>query len=264
MSNNLSISQNFIVDPNLIGRIIDTRTKISGDDTVMDIGAGKGAITFELAQRSKEVIAYELDSKLFQDLKIELAKAKLRNINLINKDFLSEEQLPKSYKVFANIPFNKSAEIVRKLLLNNDPPQECYLFLEKNTAYRFMGINGESLLSLSIAVGFEHSFIWQFDKYDFFPRPDADIVLVMFEKREDELIEDKQIPDLLKFIEQIFAKRKHDLKGALLTVFTFKQLQRIRKDLKLDLKVPPSTLKIIKWVELFKLAKSLGQNSIED
>jgi len=257
MNNSLSISQNFIVDPQLISKIIDTKCQIKETDVVIDIGAGKGALTFELAKRCKKVVAYELDQKLFHDLNAEISKKNFTTIKLTNTDFLQEEDFPDTFKVFSNIPFSKSAEIVRKLLTTNNLPEQCYLFLEKNTAYRFMGINGESLLSLNIAVRYEHSFIWQFQKQDFHPRPNADIVLVLFNKRKEELIELEDITEFLEFIDNIFNERKHDLKGALLTVFTFKQLQRIKRDLKIDLKAVPRTLDIHKWAALYKLAKSL-------
>lgn len=257
MNNSLSISQNFIIDPNLIAKILDSKCHIIKDDIVLDIGAGKGALTFELAKRCKQVIAYELDEKLYQDLDGEIKKRNTDNIKLVNTDFLQETHFPDKYKVFSNIPFSKSAEIVRKLLIDVNLVDECYLFLEKNTAYRFMGINGESMLSLNIAINYEHSFIWQFQKYDFRPRPNADIVLVLFKRRQEVLIEAYEIPEFVGFIDKIFKERKHDLKGALLTVFTFKQLQRIKRDLRIDLKAVPSSLKIEKWILLYKLAKSL-------
>lgn len=257
MNNRLSISQNFIVDPNLIAKILDSKCNFSKDDVVLDIGAGKGALTFELGKRCKQVIAYELDKKLYQDLDSEIKRRNVANIKLLNTDFLQEVNFPDKYKVFSNIPFSKSAEIVRKLLTNVNLVEECYLFLEKNTAYRFMGINGESMLSLNIAINYEHSFIWQFQKQDFRPRPNADIVLVLF-KRRNPLIEAQEIPELIGFIDKTYKERKHDLKGALLTVFTFKQLQRIKRDLKIDLKAVPSSLNINNWILLYKLAKSLG------
>ena len=154
MNNSLSISQNFIIDPNLIAKILDSKCHISKDDIVLDIGAGKGALTFELAKRCKQVIAYELDEKLYQDLDGEIKKRNTDNIKLVNTDFLQETHSPDKYKVFSNIPFSKSAEIVRKLLIDVNLVDECYLFLEKNTAYRFMGINGESMLSLNIAINY--------------------------------------------------------------------------------------------------------------
>lgn len=255
----LTISQNFIKDKRLILEIIKNSTDIGADDLVLDIGAGKGGLTIPLAKLAKEVMAIELDLKLISTLQHNISEAGLTNVTVMQADFLSLdlEKLGK-FKVFANIPFSLSADIVRKLLLGPSLPLSCYLFLEKNTAYRFMGLpqTDESLTSLMIKLNYTMKIIHQFKPFDFQPVPKADVVLVRFLQKEDVLPIHQQLA-LQHFLEQIFLARKHDLKGALLTVFTFKQLQRIKKDLKLDLRSRPSTLSFLTWLEIYEKVQLL-------
>jgi 23S rRNA (adenine-N6)-dimethyltransferase len=59
--------------------------------------------------------------------------------------------LPRTpYKVFANIPFNKTTNIVRKLTGSSNPPEEAWLVIEKGVAKRFMGTPNETIFSLNI------------------------------------------------------------------------------------------------------------------
>jgi 16S rRNA A1518/A1519 N6-dimethyltransferase RsmA/KsgA/DIM1 with predicted DNA glycosylase/AP lyase activity len=255
----LSISQNFIKDKKLISTIIKNSTDIGANDLVLDIGAGKGGLTIPLALVAAKVMAVELDLKLVGILQRNITEANLTNVSVINADFLDLDlNRLGSYKVFANIPFSLSADIIRKLLLGYNKPLSCYLFLEKNTAYRFMGLpqSDESLISLMIKLNFHMKLIHQFHPYDFQPMPKADVVLVRFVKKEEVFPPDQQLL-FQTFMEQIFLSRKHDLKGALLTIFTYKQLQRIKKDLGLNIRIRPSQLSFDDWVKIFSVAQKL-------
>lgn len=255
----LSISQNFIKDKRLISSIIKNSTDIAASDLVLDIGAGKGALTIPLALVAFKVLAIEIDLKLLKVLQHNINEAGLLNVNIINANFLDMDLSHLGrYKVFANIPFNLSADIVRKLLLAPEPPVSCYLFLEKNTAYRFMGMPqaDESLTSLMIKLNFDMKLIHQFQPYDFEPMPKADVVLLRFLKKVDVLPKDQQM-SFQGFMERIFLSRKHELKGALLTVFTFRQVQRIKKDLGLNIRIKPSRLAFADWYKIYGLAQKL-------
>ena len=69
---NLTESQNFITDKKLIKRIISIG-KINKEDTVIEIGTGKGHLTEELCLRGSFVYSIELDSKLYEKQKQSLA-----------------------------------------------------------------------------------------------------------------------------------------------------------------------------------------------
>lgn len=92
---------------------------------MLEIGAGKGRITRCLAQYSGSVIAYELDPALAARLEGRLPE----NVRLYCADFLTAPLPRTPYKVFANIPFSRTTEILRKLtaapLAARNPPTPC-------------------------------------------------------------------------------------------------------------------------------------------
>ncbi len=66
------LSQNFLTDPRLVAHLVSL-AKFKQSDTVIDIGAGTGALTAELAKVAGEVIAVEIDSELTDQLKTKFA-----------------------------------------------------------------------------------------------------------------------------------------------------------------------------------------------
>jgi len=256
--NNLSISQNFIKSSKLIESIIREKTSINSQDVVLDIGAGKGVLSFELSKKCQKVIAYELDKKLVKELKAKISETCITNIEVIEGDFLNEVVNVPKYKVFSNIPFSISAEIINKLLLSENPPTDSYIFLEKGAGYRFLGMpySQESILSMKLKCEFDGEITHQFSKFDFQPIPKADVILVRF-KKIDESKTDFDKGAFIEFITRIFDRKKHILKNALETEFSFNQIKRIKRDLGLDLSIPPSRLLFEKWLQIYKTAKVL-------
>ena len=61
-------SQNFLHSKKLVSELLD-KTNLNDDDTVIEIGPGKGIITEELSKKCKRIIAIEYDNKLSASLK---------------------------------------------------------------------------------------------------------------------------------------------------------------------------------------------------
>jgi 23S rRNA (adenine-N6)-dimethyltransferase len=128
------------------------------------------------------VTAVELDDWLYNRLLSSLATAE--NLDLHHQDFM-EWPLPKTgeYKVFSNIPFSRTTDIVKKLTEHCNPPLEAWLVLEKGAAKRFMGKPRETLRSLLLKPYFELEIAYHFRREDFHPLPSVDIVLLHMIKK---------------------------------------------------------------------------------
>ncbi|MCX5782286.1 MAG: 16S rRNA (adenine(1518)-N(6)/adenine(1519)-N(6))-dimethyltransferase RsmA [Elusimicrobia bacterium] len=106
--------QNFLVDKNIARKIVDS-AELSLNDTVIEIGPGKGILTEVIAPRVKELIAVEIDRKLSENLKTKYSS--YPNTKIINENFLSFA-LPKGahFKIVANLPYNIATAILQKIL----------------------------------------------------------------------------------------------------------------------------------------------------
>ena len=85
---NKKLGQNFLVDPVIIERIIAS-TGFCPQDTVLEIGAGLGALTLPLSKSVGRVVAVEKDRRLVDSLKGELKRLKISDVTLVQEDILS-------------------------------------------------------------------------------------------------------------------------------------------------------------------------------
>ncbi|NTW77464.1 MAG: methyltransferase domain-containing protein, partial [Syntrophaceae bacterium] len=108
------LSQSFLLDQNVIKRIVAT-AGISAEDIVVEIGAGIGVLTEELAQKCRKIIAVELDENLVEVLKDKLAV--YNNVEIHSGDVLKYDfdSVSRTYnckiKVIGNIPYSISSPV---------------------------------------------------------------------------------------------------------------------------------------------------------
>ena len=245
----LEISQNFITNTDLL-KILIASAGFSKSDVVLDIGAGKGAVTDELAKVCGKVIAFELDTKLLDELK--LVSETYSNIDVLVTDFLKYPLPQGEYKVFSNIPFSITSDIVNKLVFNSNPPKDCYLFVQKEAALRFLGIGEGKMISLLIKPFFEISIVHEFNKSDFSPKPSVDVVLLRIRKLDQTLVKAENIEEYRNFIVHVLIQQKPTLKLRLNRVFTSDQFYRLSKDLKFPPEIAANELTLDQWIGLFK------------
>ena len=227
--NNLSISQNFLNDKNLVTNLLSL-TNININDTILEIGPGKGIITIELSKICKNIIAIECDDKLYELLQ----SLNISNANIIYEDFLNYE-FNSNVKIFSNIPFNITSNIFNKILDNYEYINDFYFIIQKEAAEMYMGINKETFKSLLFKPIYNSEIIYNFKKTDFEPSPDVNTVLVHFSKREYCDIKNAKISDYFDFIAYIFDNNETTVQGKLKKIITYEQLKRIKRLLKCSL-----------------------------
>lgn len=178
----LSDSQNFITNRKLIHKII----RLSGlgkDDTVLEIGTGKGHLTEVLCEEAGYVYSVEIDRRLYESAGERLSRHS--NLKLIHGDFLDYKlSMRGDYKVFANIPYFITTQIIDKLTSGANMPTDIWLIMEKGAAKRFMGVPRETQKSLLLKVEWEMKVMYHFRREDFHPMPSVDSVLVHFSRKE--------------------------------------------------------------------------------
>src|SRR3989344_3176198 len=181
------LSQNFLWNRELVRKLI-RESSISPGDHVLEIGAGKGIISEQLLGVCQKVTAVEADRKLFSALRRTFSAS--LNLSLHTGDFL-DRPLPESapFKVFSNIPFSITGEVVKKLLFSQNPPVDSYLVVQKEAAEKFVPTDRQnSMLAVLFFPWFEISIVHKFKREDFQPRPRVDSCLIKATKRKTPLV----------------------------------------------------------------------------
>src|SRR5678815_788842 len=134
----IRLAQNFLRSPALVRRLIGMST-IGPSDIVYEIGPGNGIITAELATVARRVITIEKDPELVRRLRERFTS--LDNVEIVEGDFLAYSFRTRAVngarfapvgrqnsqsKVFANIPYNITSRILRKVI--DERPNLCLLY----------------------------------------------------------------------------------------------------------------------------------------
>lgn len=134
-----SFGQNFLVDQNYINKIISALNPLE-NDTIIEIGAGRGALTKSLIESGAAVIAVELERDMLAVLRNEFGKHD--NFRLIESDalrvdfrMLSVNDFDK-LKLVANLPYYISTAILQKLIEQREIFSEMILMFQREVVER--------------------------------------------------------------------------------------------------------------------------------
>ena len=241
-------AQHFLKSEKLVRTLVEN-SSISTADTVYEIGPGRGIITAELAHRAKKVIAIEKDRHLLPKLKRQFRTAD--HVHIIGQDFLRYQIRDVQYKIFANIPYNITADLVRKILYSSPAPQDAYLIMQKEAARKFVGHPHETRFSILAKPYFTFEIVRSLRKSDFSPAPRVDSVLLHIQKRRTRLVAKEDGTDYRNFVMYGFSGRRANLQRTFRSIFTPHQWQRLAKTWRFPLDSLPTALSLEQWLGLF-------------
>lgn len=246
------LSQNFLHDSQLVKDLVN-RMSIGSNETVIEIGPGKGIITSELLTRARQVIAVELDYCLIPKLLSSIVSPKL---TLFQADFLDFPLPATDYLVVSNTPFAIEGKIIRKLLHAHNQPTGMYLVVRADVAKRWAGMRKEGAFSISHKPWFEFEITHHFKATDFQPVPNVDSVLLTVLKRQRPLLDRKHQQDFSSFVSTVFGSGR-TLSSGLKNVCSKKRMQQISQRTGISLKAKPAALSVDDWVKAYCYVKSV-------
>lgn len=217
------LSQNFLSDPSTAKMII-SRSGITSDDVVLEIGAGLGALTIPLAIAAKKVYAVEKDPELLTLLNTELLTHNLSNVELIQKDILSLDLFDifdrerRKYIVAGNLPYNISSQILVQLIKQRTYVTRAVLMFQKELASRLISkpsCKDYGRLSVMLQYCADLKSLAHIKAKMFFPAPkiDSEILEITFKDRSHQPVSDEMF--LFKVIKASFGRRRKTLRNSL-------------------------------------------------
>ena len=217
------LGQHFLKNTDAIKKII-AALEIQQSDNIIEIGPGKGALTFPLAeectQKNCRLIAIEKDNELFLVLKEKYRDNK--NIFIINGDALEElktivEKIKKSFgeqtkfKIVGNIPYYITGKLLRTISELKNKPENCILMVQKEVAERISAIPPHNnLLAAATAVWADIKILLKLKAGEFDPPPEVDSAVIQLTPNHKNIPAEK-LEKYYKLIHIIFKQPRKTL-----------------------------------------------------
>ena len=209
-----SLGQHWLKDPEILADIAEA-AELTGDDVVLEIGPGLGTLTSRLLARANSVTAVEFDADLARKLPGQFPGKKL---TVVNQDILQFDlsQLPKNYKVVANVPYYITSKIVEKLMTAGNKPSIAVLLVQKEVAERIAAEAGNmSILSVSVQIFAEAELDIEVPRQFFTPPPKVDSQVVILRTRNNPLITPEDQRDFFRIVKAGFSAKRKKLRSSL-------------------------------------------------
>ncbi len=264
-----SFGQNFLIDQNYIHKIVSALNPQKGE-TVIEIGAGRGALTEKLIECGANVIAVELDRDLIPFLEEKFGE--YENFSLVEQDALkldfhqlsenfnpkSEIQNPKSIKLVANLPYNISTAILQNLIEQREVFSEMILMFQREVVERMTAEAGNAergFLSVLVEAYLDAEKLFDVSPNAFRPVPKVWSSIVRLKPKENVEIEDANL--FRRLISAGFAQKRKTILNNLKNVpQNLKEIigdgKMLLENCQIDSKRRAETLTLDEWTRIFK------------
>lgn len=202
--------QNFLSDTNLLDSIV-SKAGVTEDDIVVEIGAGKGALTEVLSKYAKKVYSFEIDSELVEFL---TQKFDGTNVEMIFKDVMkvSDDELNalvgEKFKLVANLPYYVTSPILTRFLQNPNTVS-CTVMVQEEVADRIIAspkTKDYGVLTVICQSFGKAEKVLRVNRKMFYPVPNVDSAVVKITKTDEN--QDFDFASFLSFVKQAFSMRR--------------------------------------------------------
>ncbi len=256
MRPNKSFGQNFLVDRAILQQIVDA-ARIEPGDQVLEVGAGTGVLTRELAKQARRVVAVEIERDMIDLLRE--TTGHYQHVELLERSLLALDPCEvfdqKPYKLVANLPYYITAPTFRHFLESGNPPRLLVVMVQHEVAQRIVAGPGDlSLLGVSIQFYGKPELIAHVPARAFFPAPKVDSAILRVELHEQAPLTRKERDSFFRVVQAGFAEKRKQLHNAL-THHLHRKNEEIRACL-VAARIDPSrraeTLSIDEWLHLWE------------
>jgi 16S rRNA (adenine1518-N6/adenine1519-N6)-dimethyltransferase len=249
------LGQNFLASREHLERII-AALELAADDRLVEVGAGIGTLTVELARRSATVSALEIDPACIRALRLTLRG--YPTVRIVEGDVLRtsiRDLIEAPYRVVGNIPYNLTGALLVHLLQQARPPGRIDLLVQQEVAERIAAPpGGWSLATLGVRVYGDPALVLRVPRSAFVPPPKVDAALVQIVPAPQPAIPRESLKAFFEFVTPFFQARRKQLPYALVHRFRLDpaEARRRLRVIGIDPARRPETLSLEEWRRLFE------------
>lgn len=247
------LGQNFLVDDNIAKKIVNS-LDINKNDTVIEIGPGRGVLTKYISGLTENFYAVEIDRSIFEKLNSEYGD----KIKLIHKDFLKidldseiiSNDLSGKIKIIGNIPYNITTEILFKLFESGLRIDSAVLMMQREVAKRLTAVpdtKDYGILAIQTQIHTTPKILFNVPPTAFFPKPNvfSSIVKLDFRKDFSDFSERHMFKEIVR---ESFGQRRKTMRNSLRKFFERNFINTAEIDF--DLSRRPENVTILEFKKL--------------
>lgn len=261
---NKQFGQNFLTDKALLNEIV-ADAKVNGG-TVLEIGAGAGTLTRQLAERAERVIAFEIDRNLDKVLKLTLADCS--NVKVVIGDIMRykmadiEELCGGEFKLVANIPYYLTSPLIMNFVELSANVQSMTLTIQKEVALRLSAspsTKDYGAITVAVNAVADVTLTRVLPRELFYPVPNVDSAVVRIDFKRDKFGIDNHAL-FRKTVKTAFAMRRKTLVNNLMAGFNVDRTaaENILASMGLSANCRGEELSVEQFVQLYKVIQQLG------
>ncbi len=247
--------QNFLNDDNILNNIV-TKSEITKDTLVMEIGVGAGALTLKMQPYAKNIIGYEIDKSL-KNILDDKFKDK-NNVEIIYCDFLQrniKDDLEKyNYSdlyVISNLPYYITTPIINKLISDKIDVSKIVVMVQKEVGDRFNakpGTKEYNSLTIFLNYYFDINKLLDVSRNSFVPKPNVDSVVIQMKRKNKKYnVDNEEL--FFKIVRDAFTYKRKNLKNNL-KKYNLDKIDEVLHKHNLDLNVRAESLSIDIFIEI--------------
>jgi 16S rRNA (adenine1518-N6/adenine1519-N6)-dimethyltransferase len=253
-----SLSQNFLIDPNLQRKIVEA-LEPQPTDHVVEIGPGTGALTRHLVDSVGHLTLVELDDTLAAQLREEYAGRE--HVEVLHGDALeiaaSEAAGNDAFKLIGNIPYGITTPLIFHVLEARPRPQVMVLTVQKEVADRMAarpGTKDYGALTVGVQAVARLETLFTISRHAFRPRPEVDSAVVRFEPISPPQLSPTQEQSFRRLTRAAFSRRRKQLQKVLRQApeyaLSVEEAARLLHSLDIDPATRPDALPVVDYLRL--------------
>lgn len=252
------MGQHFLKDNAVLKEIVRYISP-NREDFIIEIGAGKGALTFPLTAKAGKVIAIEKDRAFIPFLQ----KKDIPNLTILEEDILKvdfnellkDHDFKNKVKLAGNLPYSLSSPLLFKVLRERELFSECIFLLQKEVAERICsqpGSKNYAPLSILFQIHFSAKLLFLVSPESFSPPPKVYSALISLKKRDHPLFLIEQEELFHQFLKGAFKHRRKILRKNLVKLnLTLPLIDEAFNEFGIERNLRPEQISISQFVDLF-------------
>ena len=252
-----SLGQNFLVDRRIVGRILGA-AEVNPDDTVVEIGPGRGTLTRALADRVGRLVAVEIDENLaaslaesFRDIPhVDILPADARHVDI---ESLVEPAAP--YKVVANLPYYAATPIIRRFLEARHKPTVMVVMVQQEVARQMAAATGRMrLLSVAIQLYGRPHIVANVPPRAFRPAPKVTSSVLRIDVYPEPALTLDSQQEFFRLVRAGFSAPRKQLRNCLRQALGLPsdEVERMLRHARIDPERRPQTIALTEWGQLYE------------